>query len=225
MEKKFNIMIVDDELSIGMYVKKSLEKNEPGFTVTHFTSSLDAYEKLKNNLYDLIITDLKMPEMDGFALAEKIRQLKEFERIPIVIYSSVTESKDRLKALSAPIYADGFISKGEGSMDFLVHQIRSIFWRNEAKEMTEKVEVAQELGKSMGHVAFQSLNAILGYTEILQKNINDNKFDKDKFNRFLSTIKRSATDIKTLVNNVKNLKTIEMVDIGEGDRIIKVMDK
>jgi len=218
-------MIVDDELSIGMYVKKSLEKNEPGFKVTHFTSPTEAFDTLKDHRYDLIITDLKMPEMDGFDLAEKIRSLKEFERIPIVIYSSVTENNDRLRALSAPIYADGFISKGEGSMDFLVHQIRSIFWRNEAKEMTEKVKIAQELGKSMGHVASQSLNAILGYTDILQKNINDNKFDKDKFNRFLSTIKHSATDIKNLVNNVRNLQTIEMVDIGSGDSIIKVMDK
>jgi len=225
MQNKYQILIADDEMSIGRYVKKSLEKNEPAFQAVHFVSPLEAWNNLCQTKYDLFILDLVMPDMTGFELAEKIRSLPQYQRTPVVIYSSVTKTEDRIRAVSEPIFADGFITKTDDSMDFLVHQIRSIFWRKEASEMSDRVELAQKIGKSIGHEASQSLSAILGYTEILRININDDNFDKEKLNRFLETIKKSANEIKTLVEYLKKLQTIEEIDIGAGDSIIKVTDK
>jgi len=225
MNNSYRILIADDELSIGRYVKKSLEKNEPAFQADHFVSPREAWQVCSETRYDLFILDLVMPDMNGFELAEKIRTLPQYRNTPIVIYSSVTKTDDRIRAVSAPILADGFITKTDDSMDFLVHQIRSIFWRREAADMSEKIQLAQQIGRSIGHEASHSLSAILGYTEILRLSMNGNNFDPEKFNRFLQTIKTGALEIKRLVDYLKNLQTIEEIDIGAGDKIIKVTEK
>jgi len=217
-------MIVDDELPIGVYVKKSLEKNEDSFDITYINNPLDAAEIALQTHFDLAIIDLKMPQMNGLELSSLIREKSAVNKnIHIVIYSSVTDTNVKLKALGPPVYADGFIHKGEDSIDFLVHQIRSIFWRGEAKMMEEKVKTAQLLGKSIGHVASQSLSVILGYSEIIEKSIKEDKFDRDKFIKFLKTIKNSAKNINSLVENIKTIKEIKEVDIGNGGRIIDIV--
>ena len=223
MKGKYRILLVDDELAIGKYVKKTFEKNEDKFEIDYFSNPEEALEKLKENIYDLFIVDLIMPQMSGFELAEEIRKIKSYSQVPLVIYSSVTSSKDRVRAISEPIYAEGFISKGDDSIDLLVHQIRSIFWRREALDMEQKTSHAQELGKSIGHVAGQSLTVINGYAEILEKSLNAGKLDKEQFTRFVHTIKDNANKIKEILEYVKKLDKIEMIDIGAGDKIIKVL--
>lgn len=212
-------MIVDDELNVGIYVKKSLEKFEDDFIVDYFRASDDALNSFFEKEYDILIFDLLMPKINGFELAEIIREKNTF--VPIVFYTSQTNRKDKLRALSAPIYADGYVSKSINSIELLVHQIRSIFWKNEARVMGNQIDIIKKIGASIGHEASQSLTAIKGYSEILKKKLNNlENVDTDKFFKFLDTIKQSANDIADLVENVKNIKKISLKDIGNGDKII-----
>jgi len=72
MEKK-RICFVDDEPDIILLCKLVLE--EEGFEVHTFTDSLLALSNFKPNFYDLIVLDIKMPNMDGFELCTKIKEI------------------------------------------------------------------------------------------------------------------------------------------------------
>jgi two-component system response regulator VanR len=65
--------VVDDEYDISLAVKTVLE--EKGFKVDSFTDASQVLQNFKYGLYDLVILDVIMPEMDGFSLYEKIKKL------------------------------------------------------------------------------------------------------------------------------------------------------
>jgi len=64
---------MDDESDVCLVLKKVLD--ESGFTVDSYEDPLLALEKFKANLYDLVILDISMPEMNGFALYREIKRL------------------------------------------------------------------------------------------------------------------------------------------------------
>ena len=71
--KKKRIFIVDDEPDLAIICKMIWE--DKGYEVDSFTDPVLALSKFIPNFYDLLILDIKMPEMDGFDLYEKIRKL------------------------------------------------------------------------------------------------------------------------------------------------------
>jgi DNA-binding response OmpR family regulator len=69
------ILLVDDEYDISLVMKLVLEKN--GFKVDSFTDASQALQNFTTGLYDLVILDVRMPEMDGFSLYDKIKKLDD----------------------------------------------------------------------------------------------------------------------------------------------------
>jgi DNA-binding response OmpR family regulator len=70
-EVKKRILIVDDEKDVGWTLKLILENY--GFDIDCFTDSATALEKFKPNLYDLIILDIRMAEINGFELYDELK--------------------------------------------------------------------------------------------------------------------------------------------------------
>ena len=73
--KRKRILLVDDEYDVNLAMKVVLDEN--GFKVDSYTDPSEALENFTPGLYDLVILDVKMPEMDGFNLYEKIRKLDD----------------------------------------------------------------------------------------------------------------------------------------------------
>ena len=79
-----HILIVDDDAKLNKTV--CIYLNDCGFETTGVLDAQAAYEALCNNLYDLIISDIMMPGVDGFAFARSVRQINK--RIPILFMSA-----------------------------------------------------------------------------------------------------------------------------------------
>ena len=73
--KRKRILLVDDEYDVNLAMMVVLDEN--GFKVDSYTDPSEALENFTPGLYDLVILDVKMPEMDGFNLYEKIRKLDD----------------------------------------------------------------------------------------------------------------------------------------------------
>ncbi len=102
-----NILIVDDVSVNRMTIKLSL-KNE-NYTFIEAENGLEAIEKAKEYRPDVILMDAMMPIMDGFEATQKIREIEEIWRTPILMITSLENKEDKIHALQAGV--SDFISK------------------------------------------------------------------------------------------------------------------
>jgi len=93
------ILVVDDSPTVVKFVSFSLKNG--GFTVVTARDGMDAIETLSNlsEDVDLIITDLNMPNLDGYGLITTVRQNQEYKNTPIIILSSEEGEEDRARGL------------------------------------------------------------------------------------------------------------------------------
>lgn len=101
------VLIVDDYPSIRKNVRDMLQGL--GLTCLEAENGLNAQEKLRDSLPDVIVTDLVMPEMDGFELTETIKTTPGWRHIPVVIFSTHADARYIFKALR--LGADDYLTK------------------------------------------------------------------------------------------------------------------
>jgi two-component system chemotaxis sensor kinase CheA len=102
-----SILVVDDALTVRELQRSILER--AGFDVRVATDGHHALSHLAEERSDLVLTDIEMPNMDGFALTEAIRAHPTLANIPVLILSSRSSEGDRQRGLDAG--ADGYITK------------------------------------------------------------------------------------------------------------------
>lgn len=121
------ILIIDDsELTLHL-VDKTLSK--AGFQVATASNLVEFDRILKENRPDLIITDIKMPEISGDNICEVLKKDYNTGDIPIVFFSSLSD--DELRTLAEKSGADGFISKVHGltELEDMIRQVvEGILW-------------------------------------------------------------------------------------------------
>ena len=103
-----NILIVEDN-DESRYLLESLLKGR-GYDVISATNGVEALERLKKERFEMIISDILMPNMDGFRLCRKCKSDDTLRKIPFVFYTATyTDKKDEEFALS--LGAEKFIVK------------------------------------------------------------------------------------------------------------------
>ena len=102
-----NILTVDDSASIRMTTKIAL--TNAGYKVTEAVDGVDGLNKAKSASFDLIVTDLNMPNMNGLAMIEAFRQSPAHTGIPIIFLT--TESDADMKSRAKAAGATGWITK------------------------------------------------------------------------------------------------------------------
>ena len=78
-QQQKRILIIDDDPDITIVLRMSLEDN--GFKADSYTNPVLAFENFKDGLYDLVLLDIKMPELDGFHFYQKIRKMDSRAKI------------------------------------------------------------------------------------------------------------------------------------------------
>lgn len=102
-----NILTVDDSASIRMTTKIAL--TNAGYQVTEAVDGADGLTKAKAGSFDLIVTDLNMPNMNGLEMIEALRQSPAHTGVPIIFLT--TESDADMKARAKAAGATGWITK------------------------------------------------------------------------------------------------------------------
>ena len=102
------LLIVDDSTMLRDMLSYAL--NEGGYNdVIEAVDGVDGLEKAKETVFDLIITDVNMPNMDGITLVSELRKLPEYVKAPILVLT--TERGDEMKAKGKASGATGWIVK------------------------------------------------------------------------------------------------------------------
>ena len=105
--KNITILYVEDNLDNRTLVNRVLTAD--GYNFMEATNAEEALEVLDTTVPGLILMDINMPDMDGYALTKKIRKMPGFENIPIVAMTANVMRGDREKSLEAG--CDGYIQK------------------------------------------------------------------------------------------------------------------
>ena len=102
-----SILAVDDSVTMRQTIATTLEKE--GYTVILANDGKDAVSKLNGNRFNLIITDINMPNMDGISLIKEIKKQASHKFTPIIVLS--TESQPEKKEEGKSAGATGWIIK------------------------------------------------------------------------------------------------------------------
>ena len=131
------ILLVDDEIEITGINKRYLEQG--GYDIDIANDGKEALEKYKRNKYSLIITDIMMPNMDGYDLISEVQYLNAEQ--PFLFITAKTTEPDKIYALS--MGADDYIVKPFSPRE-LVLRVRNILRRIE-KNSTDSISMLGDL--------------------------------------------------------------------------------
>jgi two-component system, OmpR family, KDP operon response regulator KdpE len=123
---KGNILVVDDEPQITRVLKTTLLSQ--GYGARAASDGYEALQMMKSWSTDLLITDLRMPEMDGLELC---RQVRATSQIPIIVLSVRGEERTKVEALDAG--ADDYVTKPFSTKELLA-RVRAALRRSVVKD-------------------------------------------------------------------------------------------
>ena len=118
----FSVLLVEDSL-IARQIEKSVFESI-GFTVETAIDGLDGLEKLAKKQFDLIVTDLEMPRLDGFGFVRRVRNQDEYEDLPIMVISTRESAEDRMRALEGG--ADAYMIKQQLQGEKILETVKSL---------------------------------------------------------------------------------------------------
>ena len=121
------ILVIDDSLTVRE-VEKDLLLSK-GYFVDLAVDGMDGWNAVRRESYDLVITDVDMPRMDGIELVREIRQDLHLKGLPVMIVSYKDRSEDRRRGLDAG--ADYYLTKGSFHDDTLIDAVEDLIGKAE----------------------------------------------------------------------------------------------
>ncbi|MEX2182617.1 MAG: response regulator [Gemmatimonadaceae bacterium] len=119
---KRRIVVVDDSITTRTLEQSILEA--AGYGVRTAVDGADAWKVLQEHGCDLVVADIEMPRMDGFALCEAIRASKRFATLPVVLVSALETPEHRARGLE--VGADAYIGKSSFDQQHLLDTINQL---------------------------------------------------------------------------------------------------
>jgi DNA-binding response OmpR family regulator len=127
------ILVVDDEPRMTKFVRMNLELE--GYRVAEAANGLEALEKVKNELPDLVILDVNMPELDGF---ETLKLIRQTTTVPVIMLTVKADEDDRIHGLE--LGADDYVTKPFSPRE-LASRVKAVLRRTAMAAPEEKTEI------------------------------------------------------------------------------------
>ena len=210
--KNMRILVCEDNDDLRRFMKRPLGRH---FNVATSSNGVDAWEYIKKELPDLIVSDIMMPGMDGFELCRLVKSTFETSHIPIILLSALSDQSDELHGLG--LGADDYMTK-PFDMKTLTQRIMSIILNRRAlgsrviSEVGETVEEADTKESNELNDAFvrQALKIVVNHLE-------DSDFSKEEFAREM------GVSTSLLFKKIKALTDMTVVDFIRSIRMDHAM--
>lgn len=151
------ILLVEDEDSLAIGLEYNL--SEEGYIVTIAPDGRQALDCIDSKRFDLVLLDIMLPYMDGFQVAEKIRE--QFPQLPILMLTARTAARDRIKGLE--LGADDYLAKPFHLQELLLRIKGMLRRKNWYQSVTAKTPLYQ-FGDN--EIDFENLTCRTGKNEL-----------------------------------------------------------
>lgn len=209
--EKTTVLVVEDDVNLLSGIRDILELED--YNVLTATNGLEGLEKLKsqNTPPDVILSDITMPQMDGFAFLEQVRAEDRWVTIPFIFLTAKGEKTDRHRG--ALMGADVYLTKPFEAQDLLVSVEATLRNKSRIRRVQEN-EVSDTKRKIMtilNHEFRTPLTLVVAYAEML-KDFNTESMTTEEVVGFLKGVNSGADRLRRLVENF-----IFMVELENGD--------
>lgn len=203
--KNHSLLIVEDELNLRTFLKDNL--NDHFKTIYEASNGKEALDLLKESPADLIVSDVMMPEIDGFEFCRRLKEDLNISHIPVVLLTTQGDLESR--QIGYKLGADAYIAK-PFDLDFLLTRLDNILKNRQIIKAKYKynsrfIEPQDETYSSADEIFISKLNSLI------VKNMEKQELNVE----FL--IDKMAMSRATLYSKLKNIG-----DIGVNDYINKI---
>ncbi|MDW5289688.1 two-component regulator propeller domain-containing protein [Formosa sp. PL04] len=225
-QKEFSILVVENEVDVQSFLYQELS---PNYNVTIANNGIEALDKIKIKEPDLIVSDVMMPEMDGYQLCEKIKSTPEMCHIPVLLLTALGADEDIIKGLE--FGAEEYLSKPfsikhlELRIVRLIQnskKIRQYFSKNSA---LPKADIKLELSKK-DEVFLENI------VQAIEKNLSDSTFGVEELSaeiglstsHFYRRLKQLTGQVPNVyLRNFRLQRAAELLQNNEGFNVAEVM--
>ncbi|HEY3997927.1 MAG TPA: response regulator, partial [Candidatus Xenobia bacterium] len=120
--RRRRVLVVDDSVTVREVERKLLERH--GYEVQVAFDGIEGWNALRHASFDLVVTDIDMPRMDGFQLLSRIRQDPVLKARPVIIMSYKDRDEDRLRGLE--LGADAYLTKGAFQDEGFIRTVQGV---------------------------------------------------------------------------------------------------
>ncbi len=199
------ILVVEDDLALLEGIRELLEIS--GYDVLTAANGREAIEKLDQARPDLIVSDIMMPEMDGYAFHAEVRKRQDLIAVPFIFLTARGEKMDIRRGKS--VGADDYITKPFDDEDLLVAiESKLSRWAGLRRYREEEIsDLKHRILLTLSHEFRTPLTYIINYADML--NMGDPSVTEDDFREFMDGIRRGARRLNKLVEDFLILVELE----------------
>jgi signal transduction histidine kinase len=206
-EETYSILLVDDDELVVESFERVFQQNENRYRVDKTTDSREALSLLSNKTYDLVITDLVMPEVDGIQVLQRVKSTSpETEVILITAYSSTNSALDALH-----FGAFDYIPKPFNPSELKLRILRAINKRKAIVERNRKTAELERLAYTVAHDFKASVISIKGFTQILAQDYFEKLNSEGMF--LLYRINSNISCMETMIEGLLEYSKIGKVEV------------
>ena len=200
------ILIVEDDLAMSIGIRDILEMN--GYQVQLAENGVEGLKLLETYRPDLIISDIMMPEMDGYEFLENVRRQPAWATVPFIFLTAKGQRLDI--RIGKQLGADDYLVKSTELEDLLIavrsKLDRALMVRQQSRK--EMDELKQNVLNMLSHEFRTPLTYITGYVDLIE----EGDWTPEDLQKFLSRIKGGSTRLNRLVEDFLLLVRFETDD-------------
>jgi len=217
MEKKFTILIIDDEPAIRLGLAATIGRY--GYNVIMAVNGDDGFLKARQFLPDLIVSDVMMPDLNGFEMKQQMSADPVLASIPFIFLTARTGNEDRVSGIRGG--ADDYVTKPFVTEE-LMARIEAVLRRVETEQergreqmkqssQTEMEKLRREVLQNFSHEVRTPLGNVMMSLDVVINNKFKSPEEQDEFLRIAHS---SADRLETLISDIILLSDIDQKNLN-----------
>lgn len=203
---KANILIVDDTPANLRLLTGIL--TEQGYKIRAAPNGTLALRAALSDPPDLILLDIMMPEMDGFAVCAQLKSDERTRDIPVIFLSALSEAMDKLKAFS--VGGVDYVTKPFQTVEVLARVETHLALRNLQKSQAQQIAELDAFAHTVAHDLKNPLSILVGYGYILIEELSDTS--NEEIQKCVEAIVKTSAKMVTIVDELLLLARVRKMD-------------
>jgi DNA-binding response OmpR family regulator len=211
------VLIIEDNNDVAHYIKTCLIEN---YQILHSPNGAIGIEMALEKIPDIIISDVMMPEKDGFEVCKSLKTNELTDHIPIIMLTAKATFEDRLTGLSYG--ADAYLTKPFEKAELLTRIEQLILLRKKMLSKFEKTGINKLLNKNVKNSKATFLNKVI---TIIHENITKSDFSPEQLAHKLNFSESQLYRKLKATSGKSTVLFIRSIRLQKGRELIKTTDK